>query len=193
LSPSIEKILFVALGSLLSALAYLIKRRIEKKHESDTLDRHLRLLSISKGLAEQQISIEALQALENALLNKSLAQEKHREELQGNLIALTVGGDDAFLSQAGLNMRAKGNVKIAEAKMEQVLNELLFELEGEERELLQKSQKAWEAYCKRESEFAASGYTGGTMYPLAYLSGLEVLVVDRTALLQSHLDQVRSR
>lgn len=188
-----EKILLVALGSLLSALAYLLKRRIEKKPESDTLDRHLRLLSINKELAEQQISIEELQALENALLSKNVAREKHKEELQESLIPLTGAGDDDFLSQAELNMRSSGNVKIGEAKMEQVLNELLLNLDAEERELLQKSQKAWEAYSKKEAEFAASSYTGGTMYPLVYLSGLEALIVDRTALLQSHLDQVRRR
>jgi len=50
--------------------------------------------------------------------------------------------------------------------MKQALNELLLNLEAEESKLLQKSQKAWEAYSKKEAEFAASGYTGGTMYPL---------------------------
>ncbi len=152
-----EKILLVALGSLLSAFAYLLKRRIEKKPESDTLDRHQRLLFINKELREQKISIDELHALENKLLNKSLALERHKEELQKNRTPLIEGGNEEFLSQGELNMRADGNVKIAKAKMEQVLNELLFDLEGEEKEFLQESQKAWETYSKREAEFAASG------------------------------------
>ncbi len=63
----LEKILFVILGALLPGIAYLLKRRIEKKPVSDALEKHQKLLSINKELAGQKISVEDLHLLEQAL------------------------------------------------------------------------------------------------------------------------------
>ncbi len=70
-------------------------------------------------------------------------------------------------------------------------NQLLFKLEDEEREALEKSQKAWEEYSKKHAEFAASGYSGGTIYPLIYLTMLESLIIERTASLKSESDEIK--
>jgi uncharacterized protein YecT (DUF1311 family) len=186
----LEKILLVLLGAVLSGIAYLLKRRIEKKQTSDTLERHQKLLTIRKELSEQKLSMEDLRSLESALLKRNTKAE-NAEKMRDELSPLLEEKNDGFLSQFELNMRADGNVKIAKAKLEQVYNELSFKLEAKEKETLEGSQKAWEEYSRKHAEFSASSYEGGSIYPLIYLSTLESLVVERTALLKSELDEIR--
>jgi uncharacterized protein YecT (DUF1311 family) len=186
----VEKILLVLLGAALSGIAYLLKRRIEKKHTYDALERHQKLLIIRKELDEQKVSIEDLRSLESALLKRN-AKAENAEKLQHELLPLLKSGDDEFVSQFEMNMRADGNVKIAKAKLEQIFYELSYKLENKEREALEESQKAWEEYSSKHAEFSASSYEGGSIYPLIYLSTVESLVVERTAWLKSELDEIR--
>jgi uncharacterized protein YecT (DUF1311 family) len=190
ITEMVEKILLILLGAALSGIAYLIKRRIEKKHAFDELERHQKLLIIRKELNEQKLSVDDLRLLESALLKRK-DKAQNVESIQSELSPLLEEGGDEFLSQFEMNMRADGNVKIAKAKLDQVYNELVYKLEGREREALEESQKAWEEYCTKHAEFSASSYEGGTIYPLIYLSALESLVVERTALLKGELDEIR--
>ena len=186
----LEKILLVSLGAVLSGIAYLLKRRIEKKHTSDALERHQKLLTIRKELNEQKLTIEDLRLLESALFKRN-AKAENVEKMQDELSPLLEENHDEFLSQFEMNLRADGNVKIAQAKLEQIYKELSFRLENKERTLLEASQKAWEQYSHKHAEFTASSYEGGSIYPLIYLSAVESLVVERTALLKSELDEIR--
>lgn len=186
----LEKILLILLGAALSSVAYLLKRRIEKKQTSDALERHQKLLIIRKELNEQKASVEDSQLLESILLKRN-AKAENAEKMQGELSSLLEKDNDESLSQFEMNMRADGNVRIAKAKLEQVYNELSYKLENKEKPTLEESQKAWEEYSTRHAEFSASSYEGGSIYPLIYLSALESLVVERTALLKSELDEIR--
>lgn len=186
----LEKLLLVLLGAVLSGIAYLLKRRIEKKHASDALERHHKLLTIRKELNEQKLTVEDLRLLESALLKRN-AKAENAEKMQEELSPLLEENRDEVLSQFEMNMRADGNVKIAEAKLEQIYKELSFKVRNKEREALEASQKAWEKYSRKHAEFTASSYESGTIYRLIYLSALESLVVERTALLKSELDEIR--
>jgi len=186
----IEKILLILLGVAISSIGYFLKRYVEKKQVSETLERHQKLLTIKKELSEQKLTVEDLKLLENSLLTKK-SKAALVEEIQDELPSIFERDDDEFLSQSELNMRASDNVKIAKAHLEKVYNELLFKVEEQERETLEKSQKTWEKYSIAHSKFSASGYEGGTIYPLIYLSTLESLVVERTALLQGELDEIK--
>jgi uncharacterized protein YecT (DUF1311 family) len=186
----LEKILLILLGAALSSVAYLLKRRIEKKQTSDALERHQKLLIIRKELNEQKVSVEDLQLLESILLKRN-AKAENAEKMQRELSSLLEKDNDESLSQFEMNMRADGNVRIAKAKLEQVYNELSYKLENKEKPTLEESQKAWEEYSTRHAEFSASSYEGGSIYPVIYLSALESLVVERTALLKSELDEIR--
>jgi uncharacterized protein YecT (DUF1311 family) len=186
----VEKILLILLGIALSGIGYFVKRFIEKKQSAEVLERHQKLLTIRKELSEQKLSVEDLRNLEHALLAKN-SKAAIIEELQEGISPIIENEDGEFLSQAELNMRAGHNLKIAEAQLEKVYNELLFKVEGNEGDTLKKSQSIWKKYSVAHSKFSASGYEGGTIYPLIYLSTLESLVIERTALLQSELDEIR--
>lgn len=88
-------------------------------------------------------------------------------------------------------MRADSNLKIAKAKLDQVINELSFKIDEVEREKLMQSQAAWENYSVEQAEAASISYRGGSIYPLIYLSELESLTVERAARLQAELDELR--
>jgi uncharacterized protein YecT (DUF1311 family) len=152
-----EKILLILLGAALSSIAYMIKRRIEKRHASDTLERHQKLLTIRKELNEQKLTVEELRLLESVLLKRN-DKAQNVESIQSDLSPLLEGDGDEFLSQLEMNMRADGNVRVAKAKLEQVYNELAYRLEDKEREALEESQKAWEEYSTKHAEFSASTY-----------------------------------
>jgi uncharacterized protein YecT (DUF1311 family) len=185
----LEKLLFVILGAALSGLAYLLKRRIEKKTEFDALDKHQKLLNIHKEMSDRKISVEDLRSLENALLRKASKTEKHAEEIQERIVPALEQGIEEGLSQAELNERASIRVKAAEAKLEQIVNELALSMDSESKDALFTAHKAWKRYSIRQAEFAASGFMGGTIYPLIYYSELESLINDRITLMQNGLKE----
>ncbi|MDP1708596.1 MAG: lysozyme inhibitor LprI family protein [Gammaproteobacteria bacterium] len=186
-----EKLGFVLLGAIISGALYLIKRMVEKKPQSDKLDRQRKVLEINKQLSEQCLSIEDLCELENALTGKSELIGKASRLIENETQSLVEKTDGEFLSQAALNIRADANLKISKARLEQTLNELSFKIDEIEREALYESQKAWEEYSEKQAESASIGYRGGSIYPLIYLSELESLTVERAARLQVELDELK--
>jgi uncharacterized protein YecT (DUF1311 family) len=186
-----EKLGFILLGACISGLGYLVKRFIEKKPESDTLDRQQKILEINKQLSEQGLSVADLNKLENALTGKSELIGKASKLIENETKSLVEKTDGEFLSQAELHMRADTNLKIAKTKLEQTLNELSYKIEEIERDALLASQKAWEEYSAKQAESASISYRGGSIYPLIYLSELESLTVERAARLQVKLDELK--
>ncbi len=186
-----EKVFLVVLGTLLSGIAYLLKRRVEKRPISDALEKHQKLLSINKELAGQKISVEDLHALEQSLVRRGSQKEVYIGDLRKELSSVSDENNDEFFSNWEMKIRASGNVKIAEAKLEQIFEELSFKLGKEEKGVLEKSQKAWEIYSRKQAEFAAGSFRGGTGESLVYMLELESLIVDRVASLQSMLDEIR--
>lgn len=187
----LEKIGFTVLGIILSVSVYFLKRWIESKPEIEALDKQKKLLDINKQLNEQGLTVEDLRKLESILVGKAESIIKHTQDIEKDTQSLTEKDEGEFLSQAELNMRADGNLKIAKAKLEQVINELSFKIDDVEREKLMQSQRAWENYSIEQSEAASISYRGGSIYPLIYLSELESLTVERAARLQAELDELR--
>jgi uncharacterized protein YecT (DUF1311 family) len=186
---ALEKLLFVVLGAVLSGLAYLLRRRIEKRPEFDALDKHQKLLNIHKEMSDRKISVEDLRLLEKALLRNASTTEKHAEGMQERLVPALKQGIQEGISQAGLTERASTRVKTAEAKLEQVVQELALSLEPESKDALIAAHKAWKVYSIRQAELVASGFIGGTIYPIVYYSELEALTISRIAALQNVLTE----
>ena len=189
----LEQIGLVALGAAISAVGYFLKRMIEGKSRADVLEKQKRLLEINREMTQQGLAPEDMMTLERVLLGKAKTIATNIETIEGRARPLTEKKGGEFLSQAELNMRADANLKLAKAKMEQVLTELSFKLEDPEREALTTSQKAWEAYSHSHAGAESSIYRGGTIYPLIFLSELESLTVERAARLQARLDELRRR
>jgi uncharacterized protein YecT (DUF1311 family) len=187
-----EKVGLVLLGAAISACGYFLKRILEGRSQTDLLDRQRKLLEVNREMAQQGLSPEDMRKLEQILLGKA-AIAKNIAAIEGQAKPLIAKQTGEFLSQAELNMRADANLKIAMARMEQVMTELSFKLEGVDLDALNKSQKAWEVYSRSQAEAESSVYQGGTIYPLIFLSELESLTVERAARLRARLDELRRR
>ena len=168
----IEKIGFTVLGVVLTVLVYFLKRWIEGKPRIEALDRQKKLLDINKQLNEQGLTLEDLKNLEEILVGKAESIIKHTQEIEKDTQPLIEKDQGEFLSQAELNIRANSNLKVAKAKLEQVINELSLKIDDIEREKLMQSQRAWENYSTEQAEAASISYRGGTIYPLIYFRQL---------------------
>jgi len=186
-----ESVILILVGVLISGVGYLIKRFIEKKPESEVLEKHKKLLEINKQMTEQRVSIEDLRLLEAALTGKAEAIASYSKIIESNATPLLEAKGDEPVTQAEMNMVASDNLDAAKDRMTSVLGELLAYLDGEERAAFVESQRAWENYCLEQAEASAISHRGGSIYPLIFFSELELLTVDRAARLQVELDQLR--
>jgi len=92
--------------------------------------------------------------------------------------------EEPIQTQADRNAIAAQDYQAADAELNQSYEALISLLEGEERQMLIKAETAWIKYRDAEAEFEAYGWTGGTAYPLIYMSSL-------TSLTQSRIDEIK--
>lgn len=187
----LENILLIFVGVLISGIGYLIKRAIEKKSESEALEKHRKLLEINKQMTEQRVTVEDLRQLEAALTGKAEAIANYSKVIESEAAPLLEAESGEIMTQAEINTVASKNFDAAKDRMTAVLNELLAHLDGEEKAAFVESQRAWESYCLEQAEATASGYRDGSIYPVIFLSEMESLTIERAARLQVELDQLR--
>ncbi|SBT60919.1 Uncharacterized protein conserved in bacteria [Plesiomonas shigelloides] len=184
-----EKILLVLLGILLSAIGYLIKRKIENRPQIESLDKHKKLLDIHKQMNEQGIDIEGLKELEAKLTGKAAAIQRNAIALQSTSVPLIGENQAEEITQSELNSRAALSFESAKVRMHEVFSQLERKVDSVKSQSLMNSQTEWNNYSVSQAEAAAATYQGGSIYPLIYFSELESLTNERTARLQAELDE----
>ncbi len=188
----IEKIGLVLVGILLSAVGYLVKRKIENKPQIESLDKHKKLLDIHKQMNDQGINLEGLKELESKLTGKAAAIQSKTVILQAESIPLIEDDEPENITQMELNERVSKSLEKAKEKMQSAIAGIDSRIGDSESQALMNSQIEWESYSVSQAEAAAVGYEGGSIYPLIYLSELESLTNERTARLQAELDELKS-
>ena len=184
-----EKLGWLVLGGLLSAVAYFAKRWIEGKPQNETLDKHKKLLDIHKQMHEQGLDVDGLRNLETQLIGKANAIKKHTSELSEKREPL-IAAQEENLTQLELNKRASERFEIAKQKLQEVIAGIDSRVGDKESQALMNSQNAWEGYSVDQAMAAASSYDGGSMWSLVYFSELESLTIERIARLQAELDEL---
>ena len=184
-----EKLGWLVLGGLLSAVAYFAKRWIEGKPQNETLDKHKKLLDIHKQMHEQGLDVDGLRNLERQLIGKANAIKKHTSELSEKREPL-IAAQEEDLTQLELNKRASERFEIAKQKLQEVIAGVDSRVGDKESQALMNSQNAWEGYSVDQAMAAASSYDGGSMWSLVYFSELESLTIERIARLQAELDEL---
>ena len=186
----IEKIGLVGLGVIISAVGYLIKRKIENKPQIESLNKHKKLLDIHKQMNEQGIDLKGLKALESKLTGKAAAIQSKTVVLQAESEPLLHEPELQDLTQKELNDRASTNFEKAKEKMQEAIAGIDSRVGDYESQSLMQSQIEWESYSVSQAEAAAASYREGSIYPLIYFSELESLTNERTARLQAELDEL---
>jgi len=187
---TIEKIGLVLVGVIISGIGYLIKRKIENKPQLESLDKHKKLLDIHKQMGDQGIDVDGLKTLEIKLSEKAEAIQNNTVILNSESTPLFSPNKQENLNQYELNQRASENLEIAKVKMQDAITGIDSRVGDFESQSFMNSRREWESYSISQAEAAASGYKGGSIYPLIFLSELESLTNERTARLQAELDEL---
>ena len=186
----IEKIGFIALGGIISAVTYLLKRKIESKPDLELLDKHQKVLDVHKKMSEQGLDIQSLNIFGQMLTAKSVSVQSHVQDLQTESATYLVRSPNEHVTQLEMNQQALESFTRSSVKMSNIYDELKSKLDSEQIPLYESSQSSWLKYSKEQALAFSSMYRGGSIYPLIYHTELETLVHERTARIQSELDEL---
>ncbi|NLS60346.1 DUF1311 domain-containing protein, partial [Vibrio aestuarianus subsp. francensis] len=95
--------------------------------------------------------------------------------------------------QTEMNQMASDSYNRSLVKMNEVYAQLMSKLDSDRTEAYGSAQVKWNEYIEAHARSVADMYKGGSIYPLIYYSELETLVFERTARLQSELDELVSQ
>ena len=109
--------------------------------------------------------------------------------------AEVIESEQEAVTQLEMNMEAGHRAEIAEMQLGRLLLKLEGSswFEGEMRDAFREAQDAWETYARRQADFVALQYAGGSMRPMVYAGEIEAATIARTAELRRMLDDMRDR
>ncbi len=188
----LEKLGFALLGALVSGMVYLTKRKIESKPELEMLEKHQKVLDIHKKMSDQGLDIAELNTFASMLTEKSNAVQNHVFDLNTESVSRINDSSTEHPTQIEMNQMAADSYNHSLNKMNEVYSELMGKLDSNQSEAYRCAQSKWDDYVEAHARSVADIYKGGSIYPLIYYSELETLVFERTARLQSELDELVS-
>src|SRR4029077_530250 len=129
------------IGGIITAIGFIAKRRMTSAPADESLQRKSRVLEITKSLADQNLTLEQLEAIEDRLtkrrerLNDTTIIERAAEPLTD--IISSVG-----MTQSAMNRLAAREAELADHELESEFRRLLalLENEPERQEKLRESQ-----------------------------------------------------
>lgn len=117
-------------------------------------------------------------------LESSVSFLKAAAEVVANLLH-----PNAPLRQTDMNQQSTEDLAALDGKIEAVLEELSVLVDGDQRVLLRSSQAAWMEFRRRQSEYEAGSYCGGTIYPVIFGGAAQSLAKERLEKLEHLLEQ----
>jgi uncharacterized protein YecT (DUF1311 family) len=169
-------------GGIITAIGFLAKRRMTSAPADESLQRKSRVLEITKSLADQNLTLDQLDAIEERLtrrrerLNDATAVERAAESLTE---IISSGG----MTQSAMNQLAAREAKLADEQLQAEFQRFLAALEDdpERQQKLRESQERWNAFRDAQENLAASIAEGGSMRPTVLFSEREALTRERIA------------
>jgi len=123
MSEIIEKIGFIALGGIISAVAYLLKRKIESKPDLELLDKHQKVLEVHKKMKEQGLDIQSLNIFGQMLTTKSESLQNHVQSLKTKSVTHLISTSSKHMTQLEMNQQA---LESFTRSLEKMSNEFLI-------------------------------------------------------------------
>ena len=96
---------------------------------------------------------------------------------------------NAPLTQTDMNQQSAEDLAALDGKIEAVLEELSSLVDGDRRVLLRAGQAAWMEFRRRQAEYEAGSYRGGTIYPVVFGGAAQSLAKERLENLEQLLKQ----
>jgi hypothetical protein len=204
ISPGLENVLYLAIGSAITAIlggiGYFIKRTVEQKPNLDALEVNERALRLLKELSTQNLSIEEFHARKEQILNprKSLGRQDQRAweqlaQVVSSEISATGEMLESFRWQFRVGIRLHKRLDQEEAVMFAALDALLDALYAkkgfsEAMDLIE-SQQAWRK-CWPDYNVVTAKYEDKGVGAMFYHAEFAAVMSDRAAVLRSRLREV---
>ncbi|MBB4256832.1 MULTISPECIES: lysozyme inhibitor LprI family protein [unclassified Bradyrhizobium] len=198
MSTTMDQFLLVGLGAVVGAVlssgGYVLKRWWEGQSTRDDIQDFERLAKLQKDMKGDNISLQALQNLKNQISDRSARRAKDEAEVIDSIEGSALRGDgdefrieDTLLNQREMNRYAFHLTDLAEKELEFLVGALEGVLDEKEINRFEKAQRAWRLYSKRQADFSAGMFEGGSMRPLVYSSELRALTIERAAKIKAEI------
>lgn len=180
---------------------YLLKRKVEKRPESEKIEQYSKLLDLQKRLDENNMSIADLNSLRGQILSEQAASAinvaEQYADVAKHLVAdtrsaeypladqLAPGGNDwdEPLTQADMNALSAEKAHQADRELTALVLGLMEHLSPEDAAWLQRAQDHWYAFRRTESQREAKAWEGGSIVPLIVNAKFEAMTRERIAAL----------
>lgn len=173
------------------AVWYLVKRYNEKQPLSEAIDRAHRTAELKKTLEQYNYTLDDLKEFQEGLMGRSEVAQKlsasYAEEA-GRVSEMLMSN---AMTQTEMNQAASRAYDITNIKLEHVISEIKKYLEPKEIESFDEAQALWREYQKKNAEFSAAQYEGGTIQPLIYATALEKTAIGRLVELEEEVNFMR--
>jgi uncharacterized protein YecT (DUF1311 family) len=186
ITPSLLHDVGIAIvGSILTAIGFIAKRYFTQAAKDELLNRKERVLTITRSMGEQNLTLEQLHEIEERLtvrrrrLTNTSALEQAAEPLDQVLRFHP-------MTQGEMNRLASQEAHLADQELEALYADLFQQLAAEpaRQQKLRDSQERWIAFRDAQASLARSEAEGGTMAPLLYSIERETLTRERIAQLK---------
>lgn len=184
---------------------YIVKRQLESKPETETIEQYSMLADLQAKLQTNGMTISSLKLLRSEMLGKeattaldvasrynSVARDlvsdvEQIDRPQG--VGLTTSSsqsqpDEAFATQAEMNAFSAQKAREADEELTAIVVDLMQRLSGDAAASLQRAQDIWHEYRREESRRAGLAVEGGSMQPLFENAKNEAMTRERIAALR---------
>ncbi|MDP1635212.1 MAG: lysozyme inhibitor LprI family protein [Gallionellaceae bacterium] len=170
------------------AIWYLLRRYNEKQPLSEAIDRAQRTAELKKTLDQHNFTLDDLKELQEGLMGRAEVAKKLSTSFAAEAGRISEMLMSNAMTQMDMNEAASRAYDITNIKLEHVISEIKKYFEPTQIESFDETQAIWREYQKKNAEFSASQYEGGSIQPLIYASALEKTAISRLVELEEEFN-----
>ena len=186
-----EHLLTLVLGGAGTAAWFYWRRRVERKPVFENIERTQKLVNLKKELDSTQYTLEDLRSLEEALMGRGTVAKALARSYEHEAETLRALQHKSAVTQADMNLAASQAYERSAHKLESIVAGFKEYLSPDEISRFDSAQNVWLEYRKRNADFLASQYEGGSIQPLIHASALESVTIARIVELEAELTQAK--
>jgi len=188
----LDRLLFALFGSLLTALWFFVRRRVEQKPVFEQIDKNQRLLDLKQNLDASGATLDDLKILEDSILGKAQSAKTLADAYEDQALEIYAVDSSSHMTQAEMNQHAANSFYRADQRLREMIDSLRELLDTPMRNSFDQSQEAWLNYRQSSAEFQSAQYEGGSIQPLIHASALESATISRIVELEPMLRELRN-
>jgi len=186
-----KDIVLLAVGAAGTALWFFWRRKAEQAPVFENIQKAEKLLSLRKELDNASYTLSDLKKLEDSLMGRAEIAKELGASYEEEALRIRETEYSGAMSQTEMNRVAAQAYHRAEERLQAVIEESKAFYSPEEIGQFDEANAAWREYQRKNAEFLASRYEGGSMQPLIHASALEAAAIARIIELESQLRFMR--